>query len=109
VTNVENKNDLEKLEAILGPENFFKLAEHFAGKQLYFPKQILREKKREAIRREYRQGVRFGELVNRYGYTERHIRRIVKVPQKMPGDEPDGRLARFINKVLAIFKRQGRT
>jgi Mor family transcriptional regulator len=105
MNNVENKSDLEKLEAIVGLENFFKLAEHFEGKSLYFPRKILMEKKREAIREEYRRGARFGELASKYGYTEQHIRRIVKEPQKMPGDEPAGRLARLINRVLAIFRR----
>jgi hypothetical protein len=100
--NAKIRNDLDWLETLLGSECFFKAAEHYAGRQLYFPKKIVIEKKHETIRREYRQGTRFGELADKYGYSTRYVRTIIKAPQKIPA----GRLSRLVGRVLAVFRGQ---
>jgi Mor family transcriptional regulator len=67
----------ENLELFLGTEAFYKLAERFAGKTIYIPKRRAIQKKREAVRSDYRTGATYAELASRYGYSERHIRGIV--------------------------------
>jgi Mor family transcriptional regulator len=104
--NNKTQNELEELESIIGYELYYKVIEHFSGKQLYFPRRLVIEKKREAIRKEYRQGTQFNELANKYGYTTQHIRRIVREPEKTPNNEATGRLVQIFKKVLAIFRRK---
>jgi hypothetical protein len=105
MTNTKTRKDLDWLETLLGPECFFKAAEHYAGRQLYFPRKIVTEKKHEAIRREYRQGAGFSELADKYGYSARYVRTIISAPQKIPGNESAGRLSRLVGRVLTIFRR----
>jgi Mor family transcriptional regulator len=69
---------LEDLEKILNQEQIEKFIQHFAGQQFYIPNRRQRAKKYDQIRKDYRGGDGLSSLVEKYGYSKRHIRRIIK-------------------------------
>lgn len=76
-------NDMEKaypeICLILGEKKARKIAKTFSGETVYFPemKRACSEKVRQLILEQF-DGNNYGELARKYGYSERHIRRIVK-------------------------------
>jgi hypothetical protein len=75
-----NKNFkmLECLEKLIGADGYKRVVDQFAGKVLYFPKRNEIVQKHEQIRQEYAGGTGFRDLADKYRYTERHIREIVR-------------------------------
>jgi Mor family transcriptional regulator len=106
MNNDKDQANLRELESLLGYELFFEVVERFAGKQLYFPKRLVMEKKHEAIRREYAGGADFRDLADKYRYTETHIRRIVRGQEK---EEPayEGFFSRLVRAVAKRLKKIG--
>jgi hypothetical protein len=74
------KVSMEKLEELIGAEQARKVAAAFAGSALYFPRSVLIEGKHRDIRREAGNGAGYRDLAEKYGYTERRIRQIVREP-----------------------------
>ena len=73
----EWSEDFELMVDILGEAAAFRLAEAFAGANLYIPKNILKSRDYLEIRRKYRAGASYRELSAAYGYTESHVRNII--------------------------------
>ena len=72
------KNDIfEELEQIIGAEAANRFVDFYSGASIYIPKNIITERKYTKIRDEFKKGAGYRELAVRYGYTQRHIRRIV--------------------------------
>jgi len=72
-------DDFELIEDMIGTENAFKIAEAFAGSNIYIPKKILIRKNHHNIRKKYKAGSTYHELSVKYGYTTTHIRNIIHV------------------------------
>jgi Mor family transcriptional regulator len=72
-----NDDMIEQLAALLGKEKADEVAAFFAGESVYIPKRRVIAKRHELIRADYRSGASYQELSLRYGYTQKHIRRIV--------------------------------
>jgi Mor family transcriptional regulator len=70
---------IEELRGVIGDELMDKFVEHYAGSGIYVPKVLLVEEKHKLIREEYKQGTDYKTLSSKYGYTERHIRRICRI------------------------------
>jgi Mor family transcriptional regulator len=72
------KNDVfEELESILGTEAANRFVDFYAGSNLYVPRSIKIEWRHRKIRDEFREGAGYRELAIKYGYSERHVRRII--------------------------------
>ncbi|MDR2618111.1 MAG: hypothetical protein LBC62_04490, partial [Treponema sp.] len=82
MNNDKDQANLKELESLLGYKLFFEVAERFAGKQLYFPKRLVMEKKHDVIRRENAGGAGIRDLADAYEYTETYIRRIIRGQRK---------------------------
>jgi Mor family transcriptional regulator len=78
VTSNQNRKMLEYLEKHIGADMYKKIIDQFAGKVLYFPKTNKIAQKHKQIRQEYAEGAGFHALADKYRYTERHIREIVR-------------------------------
>jgi Mor family transcriptional regulator len=78
VTSNQNRKMLEYLEKIIGADDYKKVIAQFGGKVLYFPKRYELAQKHEQIRQEYAGGAGFHDLADKYLYTEKHIREIVR-------------------------------
>ena len=74
---MEEKDVLEELSDIVGPDAAKQLADHYAGSSLYIPKSIGIKKKHREIREAFANGASYRKLAMHYGLTERYIRRIV--------------------------------
>lgn len=78
---IESESDCDdgfgQLEDLIGPEAAQKVAEVFAGTNIYIPKNIITSQNYRAIRKEYKAGASYRELGIKYGYTETHIRNII--------------------------------
>jgi Mor family transcriptional regulator len=70
-------SDFDQLEDLIGSDAAGKVSRVFAGESIYIPKRIAIAERHEAIRREYHAGASYRELSVKYGYTQKHIRRIV--------------------------------
>jgi len=83
-------NDYPKLSMLIGEEKTRKFLKTLGGMgRVYFPtlKKSAREKIKNLIFREFN-GYNYFELAKRFGYTERHIRHILKDKNKhKPVDE----------------------
>jgi Mor family transcriptional regulator len=97
---------LEYLEKHIGADNYKKIIDQFAGKVLYFPKMNKIAQRHERIRQEYAGGAGFRDLADKYRYTERHIREIVR---KQGEEEPHhNSFFSKMGKIIArIIKRAG--
>jgi Mor family transcriptional regulator len=106
VTSNQNRKTLECLEKLIGTENYEKVIDQFAGKALYFPRRNKIVQKYEQIRREYAGGADFRSLADKYRYTERHIREIVRGQVK---EEPahKGFFSRLGRAVAKSLKKAG--
>jgi Mor family transcriptional regulator len=106
VTLNENRKMLECLEKYIGADNYNKIIEQFAGKVLYFPKMNRIAQKHEQIRQEYAGGAGFHDLADKYRYTERHIREIVRGQGK---EEPahEGFFSRLGRIIVRNLKKVG--
>jgi Mor family transcriptional regulator len=107
-TSTLNKNIemLNRLEKIIGNNNYEKVVDQFAGKALYFPRKDKIARKYEQIRREYTGGAGFRDLADRYQYTETHIRRILRGQgKKEPAHE--GFFPRLGRAVAKCLKKTG--
>jgi Mor family transcriptional regulator len=82
VASNKNLKMLECLEKLIGADNYKRVIDQFAGKALYFPKRSEITQKHEQIRQEYAGGTGFRDLANKYRYTERHVREIVRGQEK---------------------------
>ena len=74
---MSDENILEDLEGIIGTEAATRLVGHYSGSNLYIPQSIITKQNHQKIREEFKNGATYRELAMRYGYTERHIRRII--------------------------------
>jgi Mor family transcriptional regulator len=74
---LEKEHVLDNLEKNIGTEATDLLVAMYGGSNLYIPKCRDIRKKRRRIKEEFNNGASYKELARRYGYTERHIRRIV--------------------------------
>jgi Mor family transcriptional regulator len=74
---VEENDVFKELQDVIGEEAAKRFVEHYSGSNLYTPQKILLEMKHEKIIEEFKKGASYKELARRYGFTERHIRRIV--------------------------------
>jgi Mor family transcriptional regulator len=72
----------EELECILGTENANRLVDVYHGSNLYISEAIVIARKYREIREQFKNGTSYRELGIRYGYTERHIRRIIHHTRK---------------------------
>ena len=71
-----------EIASILGIEAALKLHSHYRGTQISFPVELLsREYIFEQINNEYN-GTNIRELATKYGYTEKWIRKIVKINEE---------------------------
>ena len=79
MTNVDIYNDIYKeISEMIGIENTLKIYNHFKGQQVSFPVRLCNSKlARERIVNEFT-GTNIKELVQRYNYSERTIRRMLK-------------------------------
>jgi Mor family transcriptional regulator len=69
----------QEIEAILGRDAAWKLAQHLGGQQVYFPYWDKDHKQRDrAIVRDRASGMNYWELSRKYGLTERRIRDILE-------------------------------
>jgi Mor family transcriptional regulator len=106
VTSNKNIEMLEYLEELIGTDNYKKVIDQFAGKVLYFPKRNEIAQKHEQIRREYAEGTGLRDLADKYRYTERHIREIVRGQEKqIPAHE--GFLSRLGKVLVKRLKKIG--
>jgi len=69
---------IEELEAIIGPELTKRMIDKYIGKSFYIPKSVIINREYQRIRDDFKKGVSLKKLALRYGYTERHIRNIIK-------------------------------
>lgn len=80
---IDDIDDMEKtypeICLILGKEKARKLAKTFSGETVYFPemKRACSGKVRQLILEQF-DGNNYSEIARKYGYSERHIRKIVK-------------------------------
>jgi Mor family transcriptional regulator len=74
---VEKSDVFEELEHIIGAEAANRFVDFYSGASIYIPKNIITERTYKKIRDEFKNGASYRELAVRYGYTQRHIRRIV--------------------------------
>jgi Mor family transcriptional regulator len=73
-----NDNEtFEQLVELIGAEAARRVAESFAGENLYIPKRVITTEQYETIRQEFRDGATYRGLARRYGYSERYIRNII--------------------------------
>jgi hypothetical protein len=70
-------SDFELIEDLIGSGAAWKIAEAFAGSNIYIPKSILTNKNYLEIRRKFKAGATYREISVEYGYTETHIRNII--------------------------------
>ncbi|MDR0877241.1 MAG: hypothetical protein LBN21_04250 [Treponema sp.] len=85
----EGSGVFEELEGILGTDGANRLVDYYAGSSLYIPRGIQTGRKRRQIREEFKKGAGYRELAKKYGYTERHIR---KITRRMPQGKIQGEL-----------------
>jgi Mor family transcriptional regulator len=81
----------QEIEAVTDRETARKLAELFAGCQVYFPIWGRSEQQRKrdvAIYRDRMSGVAIYDLVKKYGLTERRIRAIIETRRARQGRLP---------------------
>lgn len=74
---LDNDENFEQLEQLLGIDALNRLVDGYAGSNLYIPKRWSDALRYRAIRKEYQDGKTYKELSIRYGYTETHIRNII--------------------------------
>jgi Mor family transcriptional regulator len=74
---------LELLEHILGVDGANQYVKFFAGHSFYIPQRIITKQIYHKIRDEFKNGATYRELSFRYGYTERHIRRIIHYKKRI--------------------------
>ncbi len=75
---------MQQMIELLGEEAAYKLARHFAGEAVYFPKSLLIYLDHEKIRADFRRGASYRELSIKYGRTTRQIRDILHAPRYNP-------------------------
>jgi Mor family transcriptional regulator len=82
------KDDLaepyDRLASFLSIEQIIEIEKHFGGTAIYFPslKNSVKDKIEHLVREQYT-GYNTKQLAQKYGYTERHIQRIVSdLPHK---------------------------
>ena len=72
------KDDIyEELEELIGPEAAQRLVDHYSGSSIYIPRSIYIKRKHRQIKEDFKNGANYRELAQRYGLSERYIRRIV--------------------------------
>jgi Mor family transcriptional regulator len=73
--------DYQAVARAIGIENAITLAKHVGGTSIYIPRihSVLRSVIYRAVRKEFN-GTNYNALAQKYGYTERWIRKIVKTP-----------------------------
>jgi predicted transcriptional regulator len=98
----KNLKMLERLEELIGADNYKKVIAQFAGKVLYFPKKNRIAERHEQIRQEYAGGAEFCELAVKHRYTERHVREIVRgqVKQEPARERFFSRIGKAIAKII---------
>lgn len=68
----------QEIEAILGRDAAWQLAQHLGGQQVYFPYWDKDHKQRDrSIVRDRAAGMSYCELARKYGLTERRVRDIL--------------------------------
>jgi Mor family transcriptional regulator len=104
VTSNQNRKMLEYLEKHIGADTYKKIIAQFEGKVLYFPKTNKIAQKHEQIRQEYAGGAGFRDLADKYRYTDRHIREIVRGQGK---EEPyhNGFFSKMGKSIVRIIKK----
>jgi Mor family transcriptional regulator len=74
---LEKNEVFEELEEAVGTEVADHLADLYSGSNLYIPRRVISARKYRRIRQEYKDGADYRGLARRYGYSERHVRRII--------------------------------
>ena len=69
--------DFDLLKEVIGEVEAGKVAGAFSGGSLYIPKKIITAEVYQTIKKEYAGGATYKELSRRYGYSVRHIRKII--------------------------------
>ena len=83
MTNVDIYNDIYKeISEMIGVENSLKIYNHFKGQQVSFPIRLYNPQLiKDAVIKDFN-GTNIKELVQRYNYAERTIRRMLKESDK---------------------------
>jgi Mor family transcriptional regulator len=74
---VEKDDIYDELVELVGPEAAQSIFDRYQGSSVYFPRGVSIMRLHRKIREEFKNGASYMELARRYGYIERHIRRIV--------------------------------
>jgi Mor family transcriptional regulator len=74
--------DFELIRELIGAEKAHTLADVFCGTILYIPKNVVMARDYRIIRDKFKKGKNYRELAREYGYTIRHVRRIIH--KRMP-------------------------
>ncbi len=72
----EGNETLEQLEMLIGKENAVKVFEFFEGSNIYFPKRIGLDERKEQIYADLQSGLSYGDTARKYGYSKSYIRKI---------------------------------
>ena len=73
---MSDNTDFDLIVEVIGEEKALKLAEVFQGSSIYFPKIIFTNKKHESLIADYKAGLSYRQLSQKYEYTENHVRYI---------------------------------
>lgn len=66
--------EYEAIETLIGKDNALKLLEMFQGSCVYFPKKVLIERKHQDLLNDFKRGLSYRQLAQKYGYSEPHVR-----------------------------------
>lgn len=72
--------DISFITEIIGAENTLKLIENFGGSSIYIPigRNVLNRIRNKNILADYKSGLSYRTISNKYGLSERYIRTIVE-------------------------------
>ena len=72
----------KELQRALGSQTTLRVFQLLQGQQIYFPAYILQQYRNKAIRQDFRRGMSYKQLSQKYRLTQKHIRCITG--HKMP-------------------------
>ena len=79
---MEKDDVYEELKTIIGSEAAKRLIEYYSGTTVYYPKRLIKKLRNQQIRKEFKDGAKYGELTLKYGLSEQQIRNITKEKKK---------------------------
>jgi Mor family transcriptional regulator len=72
------KGDIfDEIQELVGKDNANKIVQYFAGSNIYIPKSVVTKERHRIMKKEFKSGASYNDLVNKYGYTESYVRRVV--------------------------------